>query len=261
MNLELLFDPLFRVPFLVGLLLAVILPLLGVVLRLREEWLAALGLAHLAGASALLGMAIGLPALVGAPLGALAGALVKSFARFTGNTAYAVMILLGWAATLLVAANTSLGGVLGHTIAEGQLYFTGGPHLVAVGILTLTGVPALYWLLPHLVRARLFPGHEVANDLPAWRWHVGFDVLAALGMAASGACLGLMGAFALVFVPPWVAFRLARNWRTGLAISLGTGVTAYLGAFIAALVLDQPFGPVLVAVLLVLAGVVLVWER
>ena len=49
MNLELAFDPLFRMPFLVGLIMSAILPLLGNLLRLRDEWLAALGLAYLAG--------------------------------------------------------------------------------------------------------------------------------------------------------------------------------------------------------------------
>ena len=41
MNLDLLVDPLFRVPFLTGLLLAGLLPLIGMYLRLRGEWLAA----------------------------------------------------------------------------------------------------------------------------------------------------------------------------------------------------------------------------
>ena len=257
MNMDLLLDPMFRTPFAVGLLLAVVLPLLGAALRLRDEWLAALGLAHLAGASGLLGMALGLPVLVGAPLGAVGGAMVKSAARFTGNTAYAVMILLGWAATLLVAANSSLGGVMGHALVDGQLYFTGSMHLAVVSLLALIVVLALPWLLPRLVRARLFAGHETANGLPAWRWHAGFDALAALGMAAGAGCLGLMGAFALVFVPPWVAFRVATNWRASLLISLLVGLVAYAGSFAVALLLDQPFGPVLVTFLLALAGLAL----
>jgi ABC-type Mn2+/Zn2+ transport system permease subunit len=56
-----LLDPLFRVPFVTGLLLATVLPLVGTLLMLREEWLAALGFAHLAAASALLGLAGGVP--------------------------------------------------------------------------------------------------------------------------------------------------------------------------------------------------------
>ena len=43
MNFELIFDPLFRVPFLVGLIVSAVLPMLGNLLRLRDEWLAAYG--------------------------------------------------------------------------------------------------------------------------------------------------------------------------------------------------------------------------
>ena len=98
--MDLLLDPLFHIPFLVGLLVSVVLPLTGTLLRLREEWLAALGLAHLAGASGLIGLAAGLPAVLGAPLGAIVGALIKTFGSFRGNTVYALMILAGWAITL-----------------------------------------------------------------------------------------------------------------------------------------------------------------
>ena len=257
MNVDLLFDPMFRLPFAVGLLLAAVLPLLGAILRLRDEWLAALGLAHLAGASGLLGMAVGLPVLVGAPLGAVGGALVKSLAGIGGNTAYGLMILVGWAATLLVAANTSLGAVIGHALVEGQLYFTGGMHLAVVAALSALVAITLPFMLPHLLRARLFPGHEVANRLPAWRWHLGFDVIAALGMATGAGCLGLMGAFALVLVPPWVAFRVSQSWRRAMLVSLLFGLAAYVGGFAAALLLDQPFAPALVAALLLLAVLVL----
>ena len=47
-------DSLLTVPFFAGLTLAVLLPLVGNLLRLRDEWLATLGLAHLAAAGALL---------------------------------------------------------------------------------------------------------------------------------------------------------------------------------------------------------------
>jgi zinc/manganese transport system permease protein len=49
-SLSLVFDPLFRVPFANGLLLALLLPVLGAYVRLRDEWLAALGLAQVTAA-------------------------------------------------------------------------------------------------------------------------------------------------------------------------------------------------------------------
>jgi zinc transport system permease protein len=64
-----------------------------------------------------------------------------------------------------------------------------------------------------------------------------------------------MAAFALVFVPPWIAFRFAHGWRRTLAWSAGLGLLAYLVAFAAAIGIDQPFGPVLVVALLAMAPV------
>lgn len=245
---------LFAVPFLSGLLIAAVLSLVGVLLRLRDEWLSALGFAHLAGATALIGLAFHIPAVLGATLGAAVGAIIKTIGRFRGNTVYALMILAGWCVTLLVAANTALGSVMGHAMVEGQLYFAGFSQLAAAAILAIAAMAGLYWLMPIVIRNRFFPGHDAANQLPAWRWHLAFDLLVALGMAVATATVGLMAAFALVFIPPWLAFRWARNWKQALVISLGFGTAGYIAAFLLALWLDQPFGPVLVALLLVVAG-------
>jgi zinc transport system permease protein len=243
-------DTLFAVPFLSGLLVAAALSAVGVLLRLRNEWLAALGFAHLAGASALIGLAMHVPAVLGATFGATVGAVFKAIGRFRGNSVYALMILAGWSTTLLVAANTALGSVIGHAMVEGQLYFAGLSHLLAAATLAVVTVAGLSWLMPIVIRNRFFPGHDAANRLPAWRWQLAFDLLTALGMAVATATVGLMAAFALVFIPPWLAFRRARNWRQALVISLSFATIGYVAAFLLALWLDQPFGPVLVALLL-----------
>jgi zinc transport system permease protein len=253
-------DTLFLTPFLTGLPLVLLLPLLGALLRLREEWLATLGLAHLAGASGLAGMAFGLPVVQGAPLGALLGAAIKSRAG-GGNSVYALMILLGWTLTLLIAANTALGDALAHAVVDGQLYFAGSRELIAAIIVGMLGLAALPWLTPRLISAHLFPQHEIANRLPAWRWHLGFDLLVALTIAVGTATLGLMATFALVFLPAWIAFRHAPNWRRGNLVSAGIGVASYLVAFAISLWLDQPFGPVLVAVLAMVFSVSLLLRR
>lgn len=253
-------DPLFLIPFLTGLPLVVLLPLLGTLLRLREEWLATLGLAHLAGAGGLAGMAVGLPVVQGASLGALLGAAFKSRSG-GGNSVYAVMILLGWTLTLLIAANTALGDALAHAMVDGQLYFAGARELIAAVLVGALGLAALPWLTPRLMRAQLFPQHEIANRLPAWRWHLGFDLLVALAIAVGTATLGLMATFALVFLPAWIAFRIAPNWQRGNLLAAAIGVLAYLLAFAVALWLDQPFGPVLVAVLASAFGISLTIRR
>lgn len=247
-------DPLFRLPLAAGAVAAGLLPLLGTLLRLREEWLAALGLAHIAAAGSLAGMGLAVPRVAGGPIAAGAAAAFKTFAAAGGNTAYAVMILLGWSATLVLAANTPLGESLAHAMVDGQLYFTGWPELGALLAFAAVTLGALPWLMRRLIRARFFPEYERANRLPAWRWHLAFDLLVAAGMALGTATVGLMGAFALAFLPPWAAFQVAPGWRAALAISLAAGLGSYVLAFAAAMLGDQPFGPVLVGVLLVVTA-------
>ncbi len=242
-------DSLFVVPFLAGLPLALVLPLVGLFLRLRDEWLATLGLAHLSAAGVLVALAAGLPGFSGALAGAFAGAAAKQAAGGRGNSAYGLMILAGWAATLLIAANTTLGEALAHGLMDGQLWFAGGRDLALGALVAALALPALARLAPRLVAARFFPERERANCLPAWRWHLGFDLLVAVAVAAGTVTMGLMASFALVFLPPWIAFRRAAGGRRAGGIAAAVGVAAYGAAFWLALAFDQPFGPTLVAVL------------
>ncbi len=256
MSLHDLFDRMFLLPFLNGLLLAALLPLLGAWIRLREEWLAALGLAQVAAAGVVLGAIfvepVGLVALGAAALAAAAKALLG---RAAGNDAYALMILLGWAVGLVGASFAAHGDELGRALIQGQIYFTGPGHLQGIGALVLVSLALLPWLSPRLLLGRFFPDHFRANGIANPHHDLVFDVLVAVTLALSATAIGVMAAFALVFVPPWVAFRFAHGWRRTLGWSVGLGVLAYLVAFVAAVRLDQPFGPVLVLALLLLAPV------
>lgn len=254
MDITLLLDPLFRLPLITGLLLAGILPVLGALLMLRDEWLAALGLAHLAAAGAMAGLAAGLPAVAGGMLAAITAGGSKTLIGARGNAVYVFMMLLGWCTTLLIGANSGLGDAVGHALMEGQLYFATTTDLIAASLLCVVAAISLPWLMPRLLRARLFPHHETANRLLAWRWHLGFDLLAAASMAVGTANIGLMAAFTLVFIPAWIAFRVAPSWRWTLLLCALIGIGGYLSAFALALTLDQPFGPVLVVVLLAVAA-------
>jgi zinc transport system permease protein len=251
-----LLDRMFLLPFVNGLLLAALLPLLGAWIRLREEWLAALGLAQVAADGVVVGAIfmepVGLVALAAAALAAAAKALLG---RAAGNDAYAIMILLGWAVGLIGASFAAHGDELGRALIQGQIYFTGPGHLRGIGLLFLASLALLPWLSPRLLLGKFFPDHFRANGIPNPHHDLVFDILVAVTLALSATAIGVMAAFALVFVPPWVAFRFAHGWRRTIAWSVGLGLLAYLAAFVLAIRLDQPFGPVLVVALLLLAPV------
>jgi zinc transport system permease protein len=252
-NVDVLFDRLFLTPFLTGLSLAVLLGLVGPYSRMRGEWLASLGVAQAAAAGLLLGSFVDGAATAGALLAATVAAIVKTLlGRRSGNDAYAVMLLVGWSAALLLAANTARGEDLTRALLQGQLYFTGRSELVSVVVLLGVAVVALGWLSRRLLAACLFPDRLVGDRRPAARYETAFDVLVAISLALAASMVGVMAAFALVFVPAWVAFRIAQSWRSALAWSIGLGTVAYVGSFAIAILFDQPYGPVLVAALLVM---------
>lgn len=252
-----MWSELFLLPFLTGLCLALVLPALGCFLRLRDEWLAALAYAHVAAAGALLALVGGLaPAAGGMLAAALAGAGKRLFARrLAGGAAYALLLLAGWAVAVLLAANQPLAERLGHSLFDGQLYFSDVGQLALVAPWTVFAAGALLVLSRHLLLARVYPDYFRARHLRTWPVVLGFDLVAALTLALATMSMGVMGGFALVFVPPWIAFRRAGNWRKGLLLATVIGVASYVVAFLLALGLDQPFGPVL-ALLLIALGLI-----
>lgn len=249
-----IFSPLFLQPFLIGLCFALLLPLFGCYLRLRDEWLAAFAYAHVAAAGALAAMALELPLVLGGAGLAVLAALVKRLAasRLAGGTAYALLLLVGWAASVLMTSNLPMAERLGHALFDGQLYFADPTQLAIAVACLVVALPLLAMLSRHLLLAQLYPAFFSALKLPAWRVHLGFDLLAVAVLAVATMSLGVMGAFALVFVPPWVVFGRAGSWRRGLLFSCLLGVGGYVLAFVLALRLDQPFGPVLAVVLVAL---------
>jgi len=245
----LLFDPLFRVPFLTGLCLAVALPLVGALLRARDEWLAALGLVHIAAAGAVLSAPLHLPVLLTASAASAVAVLLRLFIPRPDNAHFALMILVGWSSALLLAGVVPHGQVMGESLMRGQLYFSNGSHLVGAASLLLLILASVGWLQPHLLRERFFPDWYSANRIPAWPHRLLFGALVVAASVLGTVAMGAFAAFAMLFVPAWVAFGLMRGWKRALLFSVGIGVLAYMLAFVAAMVLDQPFGPTLVIIL------------
>jgi zinc/manganese transport system permease protein len=246
-------DPLFLVPFATGLLLSVTLPLLGMYLRLREEWLAALAFAQLAAAGSLAAAIRGLPVLLGSFGAAGLAAAAKSWLSRSGNNGYALLMVGAWGAAILMLANAPFADHLGHALFDGQLYFTATAHLWSVAAFAMLALAAMRWLSRKLLLERMFPDFFRASGLSPRRYHLVFDLLVAAGIALATATIGVMAAFSLVFIPSMIAWQWGRNWRRALAVSVATAVASYAAAFEMALHYDQPFGPVLVLCMVAMA--------
>jgi zinc transport system permease protein len=251
---DLIANSLFLLPALTGLALAATLPVLGAYVLLRDEWVAPLALAQAAAAGALAAAALAAPVALGALGAALGVAALKGLLGRTGNAGYGLVLLASWAAALMLLANLPLAEALGRALFDGQLYFTGGAHLAGAVALGAVVAAALARLSRPLLLDRLFPGYAEANGRAARRARVAFDLLVAAALALATASVGVMAAFALVFVAPLAAYRIAGGWRSALALAAALGAGSHLAAFALALAADQPFGPVLVVTLLAAAA-------
>lgn len=251
--MDLLFDPLFHLPFVVGLALAPLVAVVGAYLRLREEWLAALAYTQIAAAGGMLAVVLHGPVLVGSLAAAMLAAMAKGLSNRGGNDHFALAYILAWGATLLLAGFSHHGSHAGSTLFDGQLYFIGYPHLIAASLLLALVVIALPLLHRAVLLMRLFPDHYAANRRPAWPYGMGFDLVTVAALAIATTVFGVVAAFALVFVPSWIAWHLAVGWRQVLVIAAGVALFAYVGAFALAIIFDQPPGPVLALILGLLA--------
>ena len=183
-----------------------------------------------------------------------AAAAAKAWLARSGNNAYAILMVAGWGASVLMLANAPLADHLGHALFDGQLYFTDAHNLWSIAAFACAGGLMIRWLSRKLLLERMFPDFFRASGLSAARYHLLFDLLAAAGLALATASVGVMAAFTLVFVPTMIAYQWGRSWRQSLVIAVVVGLVAYAVAFQVALVQDQPFGPILVVTMVCAAA-------
>ncbi len=251
---ELLFDPMFRVPFITGLVLAPLTALLGTLLRLRSEWLAALAYSQLAAAGGIIAALFHLPLLVGALVVAALVAAYKGLFSRIGNDHFALLILFGWTLTMAAASYSAHGDMVGRALLDGQLYFISTNHLIASLVLLVLAVPLLRWLMPRLLRTSFFPDYYLANGAGGRRHTLLFDLFVVASIAITATALGVMSTFALVFIPSWVAWKIAVGWNQVMLISVVIALVCYVLAYVLAIAIDQAFGPVLTGLLVLSAS-------
>jgi zinc transport system permease protein len=247
---------LFWRPALIGALLAILLPLFGLVLRLRHEYWAALAYGQLGAAGALGALALGYPPLLGGFVASLAAAGAKyplEKRLMTTGLLFPLLFILGWSVCQLLMGN--LPGLERHGAAlfEGQLYFVGAEMLPCAALMLAVGVIFIRRKGGDLLLAHLYPVHFHAQERPVWPVRVGFDLLVAAALALSVKSLGVMGAFALIFIPPWIVCAFSPSWRAAHIAAPVLSFLAYALAFTLALIYDQPFGPMLAFVLCAMA--------
>ena len=104
-------------------------------------------MAHVTAAAQLVGAALGWPLLASGALGAVIAVAAKQLSAQQGNLGYALMMLAGWSALYLVAANSALGESLGHALSDGQIFLVGKEQFIAILVVSLPFLACIPWLV------------------------------------------------------------------------------------------------------------------
>ena len=238
-------------PFVAGFLITLVLALAGSGLFLRGSVWQALALGQWAAAGGVLASVLHWPVL---PVALALGAGVMALLQRVRDAERLPLALFlgGLAAVTLLAANFSQASIAAAAWAEGQLYFAGPGELIAVVVAGVASAVLWPWLRRVWLHAQLAPDVSAAPAPPAiarWleiAWLVAVIVLGSM-------VLGMPAALATLLLPAWGAAFLARGLTGALLWTQSLATAGFLVAWSLSLPLDQPFAPVLVVVLLLLA--------
>jgi ABC-type Mn2+/Zn2+ transport system permease subunit len=255
--------PLFGNAWLAGLLLAVLLPLLGVILVARDQ----VFLAAAIGQAGTLGIAfatwLGASVATAGHTDALALPAALAFAVLAAGLATrsgvrggeqaqareAFAFLLGGAGSMLLLARHPHGlaevqrlmfsSLLGASALDAAL--AGAGAAAAVLACAVAGDRLLLWTFD--------PTTAQALGTNARAWARGVALAAGLAIGFGIHCAGLLFTFGVTVLPALVARRVARTMHGTLALAPVLGVIATAAGLVAAHALDLPPGQVVVALL------------
>lgn len=242
---------------LVGVLLGIVIPLVGVTVVLKRLSMIGDALSHTSLAGVAGGMVAGVNPVAGAVTACLAGALcIEAIRRrFREQSELAVAIVM--------ATGIGLAGVLSGFVPNASSFnsFMFGSILTVSPeeTLSIVAISALALLLCVLGHRELFlmsfdERHARAAGVPTDVANVAFVVVVALVVAVASRTVGSLIVSSMMVVPVACALQLARSWRQTCVIASLVGVlTTVLGLVVSFYAGLKPGGTiVLMAVALLL---------
>ena len=234
----------------IGLLIAAVaLPIVGVFIIGLDIVAVRFAVMHVA----LLGIAVGLlvgidPLLSGLIACGLAGAGVAPLARRPAGLPAAMGLLMTFAiaGALLVLSLSGVNATGAFELLWGSILATRNIDLVVLGILAVV-VHVLFWRYRRQLALLLFDRElALCSGVPAGPMMLALLVIVAVAIGAAIRLTGALLVDALTILPAIGALNLARSLRSMALWAVVLGVIGNMTGLAAALVLDQPPGPVLV---------------
>jgi zinc transport system permease protein len=258
--MEALFD-LFRYEFMVrafiaGLMIAVVTPLIGGFLVVRQMSIMADALAHVALAGVALGLFMGADPITTTLITTVVVAVLIEYLRKNGSTSSDALLAMlqpgGLAVSLVLVSlangfNASLSNYLFGSITAvntNDLWIMGG--LCVVIIATIIG----------LYRTMLYTAFDEvsarASGLPVFMLNSILMVLTALTVSIALRTIGGLLVGALMIIPVSTAMLFARGFKQSLLYGIGIAVGVVMVGLVASYHLDLPSGATIVLVSLII---------
>ena len=206
----------------VGVLLGVVIPLVGVTVVLKRLSMIGDALSHTSLAGVAAGLVGGLSPVGGAILACLTGALcIEGIRRrFRDQSELAVAVVM--------AAGIGLAGVLSGFVPNASSFNS----FMFGSILTVLAVLACLLMRRELFLMSFDERHARAVGVPVSAANFAFVIVVALVVAVASRTVGSLIVSSMMVVPVACALQLARSWRQTCVISSVVGVVTTVGGLV-----------------------------
>jgi zinc transport system permease protein len=244
--------------FVVGLMTALICPVIGVFLVPRRLSLIADTLAHVALAGVAIGLVLGLSPVLGALVVTAAGAVgierLRARGALQGDASLAVFLSGGFAvAVVLISLARGFNADLFAILFGSILTVTPLDVWVVVGLAAVVGATvALFYR--QLLAITLSEELARTSGVPVTLLNLVLTVLTALTTVVTMRMVGVLLVSAMIVIPTLTGFAVARSFRRATAIAMGAALASVAIGLVAAYYLRLAAGGSIVLTALLLFG-------
>lgn len=210
--------------FAVGLMLAVIVPCVGVIVVLRRLSMVGDALSHASLAGVAAGLVMGINPVLGSVAACVAAALgIEAIRkRLPQFSEMAIAIIL--------SAGVGLAGVLASSIkntANFSSFLFGSIVAISdaelIGVMALGGVVLLFFLLLYRELFYIAQDERAARlaGVPVWRVNFIFTILTAVTVSVAARTVGALVVSSLMVLPVACAMQLANSYKKTVLYSIG----------------------------------------
>ena len=249
--------------FVIGFVVAIICPLVGLFIALRRMSLIADALSHISLAGVAAGLISGSNPIIGASLFAVGGGIIieslRQRYRHYSELAIAIMLSAGvaLAAVLLGIGNGLNANVL--TYLFGSIVVNSSTDVIVVLTAGLTVLLLITSLFKELYLISFDEEAAQIYGLPVKTINIIFTVVTALTIALTMRIVGILMVSSLMIIPVATALQLAKSFKGALTLSIIFGNISVLVGLILSFYLNlPPGGTIILLAIAILISVLLI---